>query len=392
MKKFNLFGSQKSSDNTSTPLTPPPSTSTNLVSIESEKSGKSDSDCESEPYYSDSFQKTLLNFETDTIELTSDEDEMAMSREEITAALQTLQAEVRTISNEKTQLQNDFGTLKTEHDTLTTNYETLRTSYNNLQARVVAGGNHDTVTDAIRKSFQRIVFCDGKNINAFITEVRTLMEDYNGTENEIILRHAKRRIEDIPEYKQKDFTSIDELEHVLKLKYTKIKTLNTVEYEMTRLRMRTGESIGEYAKRAKKLKEDKWTALHDYWMKNDIIATPSMKNGENKRIIEGFLTGLRDDIKISMRNEYETLDGAISHAEEISAANSMKNAQHSKPGTSNNEKKVSFNKMNSHFKKSNNATAAAPNTGGTRKCYECKSTEHQKKDCPLLRKAINSKN
>lgn len=116
----------------------------------------------------------------------------------------------------------------------------------------------ETRYEAIRKAVQRVNYCDCTNVDGFVLEIRNLVEDFGVEYEEAILRHSKTRIQDFSQYSNQTFEDVDELEKALRARYIKIKTLNTVETELARFRMKPNESVTGYSKRAKKLRDERW--------------------------------------------------------------------------------------------------------------------------------------
>lgn len=110
------------------------------------------------------------------------------------------------------------------------------------------------------------------------------------------------------------FGDIEELEAALRARYVKVKTMTRVNTELSRLRMRAGEQLSDFAK----LRDERIIAVTESFRRHGATMTQEIRNREDETIIDGFILGLnKDELRMSMRSEYGSLEEAVSHAEEI---------------------------------------------------------------------------
>lgn len=341
--------------------------------------------------------RSFVNSDSNDISFVEEQESTIMDQAQaaqMQADMQRLVAQLTNVQTQFGELQGAYNVLRDEQNATQVETTALRAQ---LAARAQAGQNAQlTIVEMIRRAVSRVQFCDGQNVEGFILELRNLMIDFPDHE-QVILRHSRTRIRDYVQFSMKDFEDLADLERALRSRYIKVKTLNTVTAEMNNLAMREGEAISEFARRARKLRDERWVALKENWSKWEIVPTQPMMNSEESNMLEAFLMGLRGEIKISMRSEYDSLEEAISHAEEVTSSIKTKGfgqarglgqvQNYPKPGTSGQYRKPE-KKTASRFK-----TAGVPkNKQG---CFSCGAMDHIRKNCPKNQvnpKPLNSKN
>lgn len=304
----------------------------------------------------------------------------------------------------------------------------------NIQAMTarMGDGNHHLARN-INKSLRSVQICRSNNISAFMTELRTLFGEYEGTPDEAealrhIIRAGKGRIQDADAFKDVSFDTLDALEAKLREEFMRGSTLKEVETLMIGLFMKPTERIDEYVRRTKCLKQDLRYALEAYHKTNNIPYTKEAREAKEKEIIEAFRKGLPNIYKLDVRDSYTTLEECIAHAREIHSSLKARRMVEEAPGTSkaamrvdqqlndrrrddrkreqrsksqsrgdrqNHQRGDSRERRNGDRREENrregdNRDARSPKN---RKCYRCgKYTNHVAADCTEEIRPINSKN